>query len=64
MRAADPLIQGAYMEHHAEDAQESRSADEAVRRLRTAVRMAQGVGAGLGRGSLLLRPLPPGKGKG
>ena len=47
-----------------EDAEEIGTADQGLRRLRPAVRLAQEVGAGLGRGALLLGPLPEGRGKG
>jgi hypothetical protein len=52
------MIQIAYMDHHAEDAQEIRSAKQNVRGVRSPVRMAQSLGAQLAGRSLLLGSLP------
>jgi len=58
------MIWNAYMERHGKDAQEIRSAEQTLRHLRTAFRLAKDLGEGLGRGSLLFRPLPQGEGQG
>lgn len=50
------------MEHHGKDAQEIRPAHQTLRHLRPPVRVAQGLGQSMGRGPLLLRPLPQGQG--
>jgi hypothetical protein len=52
------MIQIAYMDHHAEDAQEIRSAQQNVRGVWPPVRVAQSLGAQLAGRSLLLGPLP------
>jgi len=44
--------------HLGEDAQEERPACQALRRLRAPLRLAQEMGEGLGRGALLLGPVP------
>jgi deoxyribodipyrimidine photolyase-related protein len=46
--------------HHAQDAEESGSADQILRDLRPAVRLEKEMGESLGRGEILLGPLPGG----
>jgi hypothetical protein len=45
------------MDHHGEDAQENRSASKDLRIVRAAIRLAQGLVARMGRGSIQLGPV-------
>jgi hypothetical protein len=58
-QVVDGTVLQAHIAAHAQDAPQSRSAEQDLPCLRAPLRVAQEVGAGLGRGALLLGALPP-----